>query len=72
MEGFRYGNALFASNTNLGGYSDTDKNRIRANGGLIYEFKYVKGLKAKMSISMILIIKTTSILINKENSIHTI
>ncbi|WP_195581853.1 TonB-dependent receptor [Phocaeicola vulgatus] len=49
--GLSYGNALFASNTNLGGYSDTDKNRIRANGGLIYEFKYVKGLKAKMSIS---------------------
>lgn len=49
--GLSYGNALFASNTNLGGYSDTDKNRIRANGGLIYEFKYLKGLKAKMSIS---------------------
>lgn len=49
--GLSYGNALFASNTDLGGYSDRDKNRIRATGGLTYEFKYVKGLKAKMSIS---------------------
>lgn len=49
--GLSYGNALFASNTDLGGYSDTDKRRIRSNGGLIYEFKYIKGLRAKMSIN---------------------
>lgn len=49
--GLSYGNALFASNTNLGGYSDVDKRRIRANGGLTYEFKYIKGLKARMSIN---------------------
>lgn len=49
--GLSYGNALFASNTDLGGYSDTDKRRIRANGGLTYEFKYIKGLKFKMAIN---------------------
>lgn len=49
--GLSYGNALFATNTDLGGYTDNNKQRVRANGGLTYEFKYVEGLKAKMFIN---------------------
>lgn len=45
--GIPYGNPLFATNTELGGYRSTDKDYFRITGALTYDVKQVKGLKLK-------------------------
>lgn len=48
--GIPYGNPLFATNTELGGYRRTDKDYFRITGALTYDVKRVKGLKLKALI----------------------
>lgn len=45
--GISYGNPLFLTDTELGGYNRTDKDYFRITGALTYDVKKVKGLKLK-------------------------
>lgn len=45
--GISYGNPLFLTDTELGGYRSVDKDYFRITGALTYDVKKVKGLKLK-------------------------
>ncbi|MDR1155737.1 MAG: TonB-dependent receptor [Bacteroidales bacterium] len=44
-------NPIYNGSTVLRGYSDTRNTFLRANGSLSYDFKYIKGLKAKALVN---------------------
>jgi TonB-linked SusC/RagA family outer membrane protein len=44
-------NSVFMGSTELGGYLDNRNTFFRANGALSYDFKYIKGLKAKALVN---------------------
>jgi TonB-linked SusC/RagA family outer membrane protein len=45
------GNSVYFSSTKLGGYTDSRNTFLRANGSVSYDFKHIKGLKAKALIN---------------------
>lgn len=49
--GIPAGNPLYVTSTKLGGYNDSRNYQFRANGSVSYDFKYIKGLTAKMAIN---------------------
>ena len=51
--GISYGNMLYVTNTDLLGYDDNTNKQVRTSAALTYEFKKVKGLKAKAQINHI-------------------
>lgn len=49
--GIPYGNAQFITNKKLSGASNNNNNQLRVGATLLYEFKKLKGLKAKANIN---------------------
>jgi TonB-linked SusC/RagA family outer membrane protein len=45
------GSSVYMTSTKLAGYNDNRNQLFRANGSLAYDFKFLKGLKAKASIN---------------------
>jgi TonB-linked SusC/RagA family outer membrane protein len=44
------GSSVYMTSTELAGYTDNRNRHIRSSGSVVYDFKYVKGLKAKALI----------------------
>lgn len=49
--GIPYGNALYATSTELSGYNNNKNKQLRMGASLTYDFKKIKGLKAKAFVN---------------------